>query len=434
MNATTGSIRTISDHATPVFERGRTLGAVMVFRDITEQKKMEQQLELTDRLASLGTMAAGVAHEINNPVTVVISNACYLEDDLVRLRAELRGAGGEAPAIAARFDELQQAIGDIKSGGARIGAIVADLRAFVRPEPHAPGQADVARAVAWAVRSTATETHARAAVVIDLAAVPCVVGDEARLGQVLINVLVNAAHAIAPGHVDVNLIRISAAVDDRGRVVIEITDSGAGIPAEVRARIFEPFFTTKAVGVGTGLGLSISHGIVASMGGEMEVASEVGKGTTIRICLCPVPVATAPVAALAASSAPPVIRGRILVVDDDPMVLRTVRRVLAAHHVVCAESTAEALAVIDGGQTFDLIFAGLTMPAMNGIGLFEELLERSADLARGVVFLTGGAFSPRSAAFLRSVANQRIDEPFVVETLLAVVSQRLAAAAARGHE
>jgi PAS domain S-box-containing protein len=429
-NAATGAVRSISDSAAPVLDEERMLGAVMVFRDVTEQKKMQKQLELADRLASLGTMAAGVVHEVNNPLAVVVTNAAFIGEEMKQHRTALADAGFRlAPEAEGRLNEITQAIGDLQSAGSRIARIVADLRGFSRPATATSGRADVVAAIDWAVRATAHELRHRAQLVTKLNHVPMVEADEGRLGQVFVNLLINAAQAISPGNADRNEVCVQTAVDESGRVRVEVRDTGGGIPEDIQKRIFEPFFTTKAVGSGTGLGLSICHGIVTSLGGEIEVESEVGKGTIFRILLppgrkqqteAPTPAAVAPRA----------LQGRILVVDDEDMVLRAIARILRGHDVVCTASAREALALLERGAQFDLLFSDLTMPTMTGIEFYEELLRRSPDVARRVVFLSGGAITSKVEDFLQSVPNVRIEKPFEVSNLLETVQHLLGQAAA----
>ena len=425
INLATGSIRAITDSAAPVIDDARTLGAVMVFRDVTEQKRVRQQLELADRLASLGTMAAGVAHEINNPLAVVMANASFASERLER--AQGPGAAAGEDWLVAATDALQ-ALADIGAAAARINKIVADLQAFSRPAP-APtmtgsGRTKVLRAVEWAVRTTAAELRLRARLVLELAPVPDIAGDEARLGQVFVNLLINAAQAIEPGALERNQVTVTTSVDGDGRVVVEIRDTGAGMADEVRRRIFEPFFTTKPVGAGTGLGLSICHGIVTSLGGELEAASGIGLGTTMRVRLPAAPPERAPVER--PERAPPATRrGRILVIDDEPMMLRALTRMLSGHDVVAVDRAEDALARLDRGERFDVIVSDLMMPTMTGMGFYEALLARSPAVARQVVFITGGALTARTTDFLESIPNRWLPKPFSAAALQALVAERL---------
>lgn len=404
-----GTPRIVSDSAAPVMDEEQLLGAVMVFRDVTEQKRLQNQLELSDRLASLGTMAAGVAHEINNPLAVVMANASLLLEER-----------GTVPRAEQELDALTE----ISTAAGRIANIVRDLMTFARPTQRTTGKADVRRAVAWAVRTTSHEFRHRARVLADVGDVSLVAIDEVRLGQVLVNLLVNAAQAIAPGDATNNEVSIRARAEGEDRVVIEVRDSGAGMPKEIEKRVFEPFFTTKPVGEGTGVGLSISRGMVRSAGGDIDVESVVGRGTTFRIAL---PRATVenPVPPAAAAPATARRRGRILVVDDEDIVLRTLQRILADHDVVCASSVHAATSLIERGERFDAVLSDVMMPDATGIALYEWLLARDPDLAARILFMTGGAATPGVDAFLGSIENPHIEKPFSVEQLRSEIRKLL---------
>lgn len=416
--------RIISDSAAHVTDEDQVLGAVMVFRDVTEQKALQKQLEVADRLASLGTMAAGVAHEVNNPLAVVVANAWLIEEELKRSLAALRAGGAPSEELFARLEDAIEAQSEVKAAASRIGGIVADLKTFARPTEHTPGQADAARAIGFALRTTAHELRHRARTVTEVFEVPPVAIDESKLGQVLVNLLLNAAHAIALGQAQRNQVTVTARPGEHGRVHIEIHDTGSGMKPEVLGRIFEPFFTTKPVGEGTGLGLSICHGIITAAGGEMRVESRLGQGTVFSIRL--------PVARETTAVTPAIVtprgerRGRILVVDDEEMVLRAVARILKQHEVICAGSAYEALGFLGAGERFDIIFSDLVTPSMTGIEFYEELLLRHPEAARRVVFLTGGAVNGRLADFLAAVRNPLVEKPFEVEALQNMVQQLLA--------
>jgi PAS domain S-box-containing protein len=433
VNAATGAVRLIGDNAAPVVDHGMLVGAVMVFRDVTEERKVQKQLELADRLASLGTMAAGVAHEINNPLAVVIANTSYLEYGLKQLLADSTGtATGPTESVRPQVAELGPVLSDLKSAGTRIARIVAELRAFSPPPANTSGRADVIHALEWAIRATRTEVKHRARLTANLGEVPLVKGDESRLGQVFVNLLINAAHAIAPGSAADNEVCVSTRTDRAGRAIIEIRDTGGGIPADVGDRIFEPFFTTKP-GTGTGLGLSICHGIVSSFGGEIQVESQVGTGTIFRVVLPPaLEEADKQPQSPTGPEPSPALRGRILLIDDEEMVLRAISRILRAHDVVSVKSGAEALALLDAGEHFDLVLSDLVMQRMNGMQLYEVLLQRYPDVARTVIFLSGGAINSTMEDFLRAIPNARLDKPVEVSVLLEAV-QRLLSERANQH-
>jgi PAS domain S-box-containing protein len=419
-----GNMRcSISDSAAPVVDDERLLGAVMVFRDVTEQKQIRKQLEMADRLASLGTMAAGVAHEINNPLSVVVASSAFVADELERLRRDM-----DAPGIQARqrdvlrLREMSEALNDVQAAATRIGRIVGDLRAFARPPSPASTFADVVAAVEWSVRVTSHEIRQRARIQTKLESVPFVEADEAKLVQVFVNLLMNAAHAIPAGAVESNEISVTARFAGE-RVIVEVSDTGAGIPDEIRRRIFEPFFTTKPWGAGTGLGLSICHGIVTAIGGTIEVESAPGRGTRVRISL-----PAAPVHRQAVAPPPPRLRWtrrrhRLLVVDDEPAVLRSIARGLREHEVLVVGDGQEALKRIEGGS-FDLILVDLMMPTMTGMEFYERIKAERPDLAPRVMFLTA-AVSPAIVAFLESVPNPHLQKPFDIGSLRRVVEDLL---------
>jgi CheY-like chemotaxis protein len=249
---------------------------------------------------------------------------------------------------------------------------------------------------------------------------------ESRLGQVFLNLVVNAAQAIEEGHADENEIRVSTSIDAMGRVAIEITDTGSGMPAEVLERLFTPFFTTKAVGVGTGLGLSICHRIVTGFGGNIEVHSTLGKGTTFRVFL---PVAAGEVSAEKSEARVErraQKRGRVLVVDDEPMIARLVQRTLSdEHEIIASERAAEALDRINSGERFDVILCDVMMPQMTGIELHGEICKVERVQAERMVFLTGGTFTAAAREFLEKIANPTVEKPFDTQHLKALINERI---------
>jgi two-component system, cell cycle sensor histidine kinase and response regulator CckA len=429
LNVDTGEQRLIVDSAAPVVDvrSSQMLGAVMVFRDVTERQRMQARLEMIERLASLGTLAAGVAHEVNNPLTVVVANAEYVKGEIEQLR--LDAAAGMSTADAAdRTRQVAQALDDVSSAAARIGQIVADLKAFARPVPPASGQVDVVRSVEWAIRATAHEFRTRARVVRRLEPVPPVEADDVRLGQVLVNLLTNAAQAIPTGQAGSHEVMVSTGLDAEGRVVITVRDTGGGIPAAVRARIFEPFFTTKRDDGGTGLGLAICHGIVTGLGGDITVESEEGRGTTVRVSL-PAAAVAAPEALATAAPAPEAHGARVLVIDDEELLLSVMGRILHDYDVETTADARHALALIEGGRTFDVILVDVTMPLMSGIAFFQELRASYPHLAGRVVFMSGGVFESDFETFLDTVPNVRIGKPFRGTALRQVVQEILDRAA-----
>ncbi len=404
-----GSELPIEDSMAPIVDiDGELLGAVVVFRDAREQQALREQIAAADRLASLGTLVAGVAHEINNPLTYILANVTMVGQELTRIQQterEASGTPGRAQPIA-RLAEIREEVAEIEEGAERIRRIVADLRVFARPDAI-PGQGDVLSALRWALRVTETMFHRRARLDVELGTLPNVRGDVTRIGQVFINLLVNAAQAIPEGAPRQHRVCVSASVESN-HVVIGISDTGCGMTPEVMRKIFDPFFTTKPAGSGTGLGLSVCSSIVESVGGKLTVASELGQGTTFHLWL--------PVAQALPEAPPERIdqaprRGRILVVDRDRVTAASVARMLAKHHEVVVEPDAGgAVRRIEQDAAFDVLVCDLVMPEMTGIKMHRTLSKLKPELTDRLVFLTGG-FSPEGLEFLASVQNPRLPKP-----------------------
>jgi len=255
---------------------GRVIRVTGASADVTERRHLEQQLLLTDRLASQGSLAAGIAHEVNNPLAFVMSNLHVLASRLGRFA----GVPHELK------DDLVRIVEETRVGTERMHGVMRDLKSFSAPEaPEQLTPVDLSEALASALTLAHPELRLRARVVTAYGAVPLVRASSARLVQVFLNLLINAAHAIEPGRIAENEVAIRTFVGADGLVAAEIRDTGSGIPSRVAASIFEPFFTTKTVGQGTGLGLAISQRLVGQMGGRLEFESVEGEGTTFRVRL-----------------------------------------------------------------------------------------------------------------------------------------------------
>jgi signal transduction histidine kinase len=246
-----------------------------------------------EKLAAMGTLAAGVAHEINNPLSFVLANLEYLGQELSAL-----------PLDPAERERLAPALADALEGVARVRAIVRDMRLFSGKADEARLAIDVRPVLESSIHLAGNQIRHAARLVKDLREVPRVLASAQRLSQVFVNLLVNAAQAIQRGRSADDEIRVRT-LFERGRVVVEVTDTGEGIPEENLARLFDPFFTTKPVGEGTGLGLSICHGIVSALGGTIEVESKHGTGSTFRVLLPPAPAGEQPAVTPHELPAPP---------------------------------------------------------------------------------------------------------------------------------
>jgi CheY-like chemotaxis protein len=304
----------------------------------------------------------------------------------------------------------------------RIRDIVRDVKLFSRPEEETTGRVDVTRVVESATRMAWNEIRHRARLVKDYRPTPTALANESRLGQVVLNLIVNAAQAMPEGHADDHELRVTTRTGRNGQVVIEVADNGAGIAKEHIDRIFDPFFTTKPIGVGTGLGLSICQRIVTQLGGTIEVHSEVGKGSLFRVRLL---ASHQDQAETEAPSTPPApaARARVIVVDDEPALGRTLIRALEdTHDIEATTSAKELLARIAAGERFDVIISDLMMPEMTGIELYEHLEKAAPEQARRVVFLTGGAFTQSAREFLANVQNPSLEKPLLLKDLLSAIA------------
>ncbi|WP_224369965.1 hybrid sensor histidine kinase/response regulator [Hyalangium versicolor] len=396
-------------------------------RDITERKQMQAQLLQNDRMVVMGTLAAGVGHEINNPLTFVLSNLSLAGQEVEQLARECE-EGALTPEsqrnLGTRLADLQEMLKEAHAGAERVRTIVKDLKIFSRQEEEQRTAVDVREVIELAIKMALPELRSRARLVRHFEAVPPVMADGSRLGQVFLNLLVNAAHAIPEGNALGSEISVRARMDASGRVSVEVSDTGVGIRADLLPRIFEPFFTTKSVGSGTGLGLSICHGIVQSLGGEISVRSEEGRGTTFTVLL-PVAPAVAP----AAEAVPVPVKdqsSQVLIIDDEPGVGRALARMVGSkHRVTVVDSGQEALEQLLSGIPLDVIFCDLMMSDLTGMDLYERVQALRPELAGRFIFMTGGAFTPRARQFLEKVPNGWLEKPFEVEQIRRLMGQVL---------
>ncbi|MFN0246345.1 MAG: ATP-binding protein [Kofleriaceae bacterium] len=382
---------------------------VLVVRDVSTERELQRRLATADRLAAIGTLAAGTAHEINNPLAFVLANA-----DLVDELIERHKLSNEVSVPA------REMIADIRHGALRIRDVVRDLMSLAREKGGEVTNVDLNETLRRCIAMAAPQTRHRARVVSKLDELAAVHANEGRLFQVFLNLIVNAAQAIPEGATDRNAIRISGR-NVGATVVIEISDTGSGIPPDVVDHIFEPFFTTKAIGQGTGLGLSISQGIVTDLGGHIEVDSKVGVGTTFRVVLPANGVfeSTAPIRV----AAPATPRLRVLIVDDEQRIANSLAKMLDAHDVDVAHSGRAALQRI-ASHRYDVALCDVMMPDVTGIQLYQQLCAARDPITDRFLFMTGGVASPEAQQFLEQLGAKRwVPKPIPMAELRRLVSE-----------
>jgi CheY-like chemotaxis protein len=370
-----------------------------------------------DRMVAVGTLAAGVGHEINNPLAYLLSNVLFAAQEMKQVE--------ESEALPSwarqRIAGAGAALDDARDGAERVRDIVRDLKTFSRADENVLEVVDLHAVLEAALAMARNEVRHRAQVVKRYGEVPMITASRSRLAQVFVNLLANAAHAIPDGHADRNHITLGTRYAN-DRVEISVSDTGRGIAPEHLPRIFDPFFTTKPVGEGTGLGLAICAGIIRDLGGEISVETEMGRGTTFRISL---PVGTA----VSRPMAPPQTRDdsarwSILVVDDEPMFGVALRRLLSGkHNVQVAGSGREALTHLEAGERFDAILSDVHMPEMTGIELYERIGDRWPELLPRIGFVTGGAISDAARNFLDARRDRIFEKPGSLLQLEAFVTK-----------
>ncbi len=408
-----------------------------------ERKQLQIQLAQADRMASVGMLAAGVVHEINNPLTYVIYNIESLVRELgaaTRATARLRSAIGDElgkdkcdelveqcglARLQQRFENMQASARDADFGAERIRHIVRDLKMFSHIEEDVKVRVNLNEVIESAINMASNEIKYRAQLNRDFGNIPPVLASEGRLSQVFLNLLVNAAQAIDEGDVHGNSVSVRT-WSDQGEVFAEVSDTGKGIPPGDLERLFDPFFTTKPAGVGSGLGLSICHNIVSAYDGEIGVSSDLGQGSrfTTRFPQAPQDeqrqaISQVPVV----SPVEQTVTGTVLVVDDDVLIRRTLERVLGGTHDVHAvKSGSAAKELLSGGALFDVILCDVMMPHMSGVDLYEWVKQQNPQLAGQIVFITGGIFTPRAIEFFSQVENPQIEKPFDWDQLHTLVN------------
>jgi PAS domain S-box-containing protein len=379
--------------------------AILAFgRDVTERRRMQEGLIHADRMAAIGALAAGVAHEIANPLSYTLLH-------LQRLRNQLPDLVADDERRAA----ITRIIDEALHGGDRVRTTVRDLLEFSRRDAGGDGPVDVRTVLETSLRLVAANMRDPIRVAREYVDVPRVPASPRRLEQVFVNLLINACQAFGDEPGEGACITVGIGRSGESGVQVIVADNGPGIPASDRERVFEPFFTTKPSGVGTGLGLPISRAIVEAAGGRMEVGDAPGGGVEVRVHLPALRSAEADAggAAVTASERP-----RVLVVDDEPLVARALEALLGEDYTVTvAGGGPEALQQLLGPDEFAVVFCDINMPAMNGFELYDRARASRPEYAARFIFLTGGALAAMAPEQTAAHAHRIIAKPFVPQML-----------------
>jgi two-component system cell cycle sensor histidine kinase/response regulator CckA len=313
------------------------------------------------------------------------------------------------------------------TGVDRVRAIARDLKSFSRSDPDARGPVDVRRVLESAINMAAHEIRLRARLVTRFEDVPPVLANEARLGQVFLNLLLNAAQALPERQSEQNEVRVMTSAGEGDRVLIDVSDTGPGIPEAVLDRIFDPYFTTKPLGVGTGLGLAIGRSIVTSLGGSITAANSPGGGATFRVSL---PILRSYSAKPTAAPAPQRAaqrKHRVLIVEDEPALALALERALDdSYDALVAPGGREALGLLTRDAAFDAVLCDVMMPGMGGVELYEAVRASVPQLADRFVFMTGGTQAVRIRDFLADSQRPWLEKPFDVRELKELLAEVVA--------
>jgi signal transduction histidine kinase len=401
-------------------------------------RSVRQRTDHADRLRTIAQLAAGVAHEVNNPAAFLLMNLRTCREYVGELRDRLQPGGGSA-----LLDEMSEMLDDNVRGVERIVTVVEALRGYVRTDGEEPASVALAEVCRGAISTIAAwvRQHAQLELALDGGDGVRVRVDAVRFAQVIVNLVGNAADACAAaadrappgGH------RVTVTLERRGgHAVVRVADTGAGMTPAVRARVFDPFFTTKACGRGTGLGLAIARDVVERYGGRVTVDSVPGRGARFDVIL---PVDPEQVASAGSRGAellePPTLasgsgggaasvaaatrrrtRVRLLLVEDEASLALAISRQLRRYHDVTVAHDGETAVALAGCEVFDVVLCDVNMPGLDGPGVHAALAERRLRLADRMIFMTGGLFGEASRAALAAIGAPVLGKPIALSPLL----------------
>ncbi|WP_437599144.1 ATP-binding protein [Sorangium sp. So ce590] len=409
--------------------------SLALMRDVTEEVARRAQILHSEKLASIGQVAASVAHELNNPMAWVMANLEQIRSGAHKLVSAARPvASGSYEDLLRAIDLIDRSCHEALAGVERMRDIVTDLNLFSSSSERKPERVDLVDVIELALRMTGPQLSQLCRIERHYGEMPPLVGYPGKLSQVFVNLFINAAQAMPNRPRDENMVRVTARFDD-GVHHVEVEDNARGMTPEVVERIFDPFFTTKEESARPGIGLWVSRNIVEEQQGTMTVSSKPGIGTIFTIRLTGLNPADLP--ALRPPPEPPRAssRGTILFVDDEPMLLNAFARAFEERHeVLVAKSGHEALDLLrDRGGRIDAIVCDLLMPQMSGMALYDEIGERFPQLQPKMAFMSGGAFTPTARAFVERVDNAKIAKPISLDDLERVIADLLSGGQKRGH-
>ncbi len=379
----------------------------------------QSQLLVAEKFAAIGQLATGVAHELNNPATWVLLGLDAARRELQRLQTM---QNADPAALAATLADIDHTLADVRAGMDRMRTVVDDLRTLSPTAVTERTEVDLDEVVRMTCRLARPTYASVARLVLDLGGVPPIVVDRARLGQLVTNLLTNAAYAVADGSANHEIAVTTRAEHDHVLLVVE--DSGPGIPDDLRDRVFDPSFTTKPAEVGTGLGLAIVRRIVEDHGGRATVERSRLGGARIEVRLPAGGNRLADGDAAAQPADTAARRTRILIIDDEPLLLRALAQALSDEHdVVTAHGGKEGLELLTADRNFDLVLCDLQMPGVDGIAVHDALASTAPELRAKLVMMSGGAVTARALRFVESAAVRVVRKPIDIGELLALVSR-----------
>lgn len=377
---------------------------VAAHRSSKEESEMVAKLReniVADRMKATATLASGIAHEINNPLTYVMGNMELIQ----RVLDDGRPPQPQQIAI------LRESVAEALTGAQRIRDLIKTMRSFSEEESIVYQPADFMQVVEHAIRMTQHHHRNRVRFTTSLSEAPVVSINQARLGQLCLNLLSNAAQALPKDNATPGTIRVSLNRDTAGHAVFEVSDNGRGMSLEEQTHALDPFFTTKEPGFGTGLGLTICHDIVSKAGGSLSVSSRVGAGTTVRVSIPP----HSGVGKMSQDA--DAIPQKILVVDDDRAIRALAKRALRKYGVESVASVTEALERCRR-SSYAVILCELTLPGMSGMRFYQKLAACCPGAEQRITFLAGAPITKGTKDFLATIPNQVLYKPFSICQLL----------------